>query len=59
MTERQSLLGGSGKMPDKAPSIKAAMNDRYLTGLGLLLTVVVVYLSASILGSGLIVENGL
>lgn len=39
MAERQTLLG---KMPDKSPSAKSAMNDRYLTGLGLLLTVVVV-----------------
>jgi hypothetical protein len=40
MEERRSLLG---KMPDKATSTGPTMtNDRYLTGLGLLLTVVVV-----------------
>lgn len=40
MEERRSLLG---ELPDKAALGKSVMNnDRYLTGLGLLLTVVVV-----------------
>jgi len=41
MDERQRLIG---KMPDKAQEA-SKMNDRYLTGLILLLTVVVVRLS--------------
>lgn len=41
MEERRSLLG---KTPNKASTDKTMNNDRYLTGLGLLLTVVVVSL---------------
>ena len=39
MDERQNLLG---KSPDKPKMDRETMNDRYLTGLVLLLTVVVV-----------------
>ena len=39
MDDRQNLLG---KSPDKPKMDQAKMNDRYLTGLILLLTVVVV-----------------
>jgi hypothetical protein len=41
MDERTSLIG---TVPDKARDEKEKMNDRYLTGLVLLLTVVVVSL---------------
>lgn len=43
MDERQNLLGKSPK-PDKPKMDQGTMNDRYLTGLILLLTVVVVSL---------------